>query len=139
MPYYKICPKACASTPLTTVLMIPLWLIFVLLITRLISLWVSPLGLHGDEAQYWAWSKDLDWGYFTKPPLIAWVIWLTTSIFGDAEWAVRLSSPLLHSITGFIIFKTGQLTFNAKTGFWAAAIYLCYALLYRSSLPSCSF
>jgi len=110
-----------------------LWLIFVLLITRLISLWVSPLGLHGDEAQYWAWSKDLDWGYFTKPPLIAWVIWLTTSIFGDAEWAVRLSSPLLHSITGFIIFKTGQLTFNAKTGFWAAAIYLLMPALWLSS------
>jgi 4-amino-4-deoxy-L-arabinose transferase-like glycosyltransferase len=76
-----------------------LLLIAALLTFRVGALLVSPLGLHGDEAQYWAWSKDLDWGYFTKPPLIAWTIWVTTSLFGDAEWAVRLSSPVLHSIT----------------------------------------
>lgn len=110
-----------------------LWLILALFIIRLTALWVSPLGLHGDEAQYWAWSKDLDWGYFTKPPLIAWVIWLTTSIFGDAEWAVRLSSPILHSITAFIIFRTGKFAFDSKTGFWAAAIYLLMPALWLSS------
>jgi len=110
-----------------------LGLICALLVFRLAALYLSPLGLHGDEAQYWAWSKDLDWGYFTKPPLIAWTIWLTTSIFGDAEWAVRLSSPILHSITAFIIFKTGKFVFDSKTGFWAAALYLLMPALWLSS------
>jgi len=87
---------------------------------RIGALIISPLGLHGDEAQYWAWSKDLDWGYFTKPPLIAWVIWVTTSIFGDAEWAVRLSSP-------------AQFVFDARTGFWSALIYLLMPALWLSS------
>jgi len=75
-------------------------------------LFLSPLGLHGDEAQYWSWSKDLDWGYFTKPPLIAWVIWTTTSIFGDAEWAVRLSSAPLHFLA-----KYAMLFFLPALGF----------------------
>jgi len=110
-----------------------LWLIAALLVFRVAALLISPLGLHGDEAQYWAWSNDLDWGYFTKPPLIAWTIWVTTSIFGDAEWAVRLSSPVLHSITGFVIFRTARLAFDAKTGFWAAAIYLLMPALWLSS------
>jgi len=110
-----------------------LWLIAALLIFRVGALLMSPLGLHGDEAQYWAWSKTLDWGYFTKPPLIAWTIWVTTSIFGDAEWAVRLSSPLLHSITAFVIFRTARLAFDSKTGFWAAAIYLLMPALWLSS------
>ena len=110
-----------------------LWLIAALLIFRVAALLISPWGLHGDEAQYWAWSKDLDWGYFTKPPLIAWTIWTTTSIFGDAEWAVRISSPLLHSITAFVIFRTARLAFDAKTGFWAAAIYLLMPALWLSS------
>lgn len=110
-----------------------LWLIAALLVFRVVCLLISPLGLHGDEAQYWAWSKDLDWGYFTKPPLIAWTIWVTTSIFGDAEWAVRISSPVLHSITAFVIFRTARLAFDSKTGFWAAAIYLLMPALWLSS------
>jgi len=110
-----------------------LWLIAALLIFRIGALLVSPLGLHGDEAQYWAWSKDLDWGYFTKPPLIAWTIWATTSLFGDAEWAVRISSPVLHSITAFVIFRTARLVFDAKTGFWAAIVYLLMPALWLSS------
>jgi len=110
-----------------------IWLIVGLLVFRIAALRISPLGLHGDEAQYWAWSKNLDWGYFTKPPLIAWVIWISTSFFGNAEWAVRLSSPILHSITCFIIFCTARFTFNARTGFWAAAIYLLMPALWLSS------
>ena len=110
-----------------------IWLIAALLVFRLAALFISPLGLHGDEAQYWAWSKTLDWGYFTKPPLIAWVIWTTTSIFGDAEWAVRLSSPVLHSLTAFIIFRTARFAFDSRTGFWAAAIYLLMPAVWLSA------
>jgi len=110
-----------------------LWLIAAMLIFRVGALLVSPLGLHGDEAQYWAWSKELDWGYFTKPPLIAWTIWVTTSLFGDAEWAVRLSSPVLHSVTAFVIFRTARFAFDSKTGFWAAVIYLLMPALWLSS------
>ena len=94
---------------------------------------MSPLNLHGDEAQYWAWAQDLDWGYFTKPPMIAWVIATTTAIFGDAEWAVRLSSPILHSLTAYIIFRTARFSFDAQTGFWAALIYLLMPAVWLSS------
>ena len=108
-------------------------LIGALLIARLIGLVLSPLGLHGDEAQYWAWSKDLDFGYFSKPPMIAWVIAATTSVFGDAEWAVRLGSPLLHAVTAYMIFLTGRLAFDARTGFWAAAVYFLMPAVWLSS------
>ena len=110
-----------------------LGLIFGLLAVRLFVLTLNPLGLHGDEAQYWAWSKHLDWGYFTKPPLIAWVIWTTTSLFGDAEWAVRLSSAPLHAITTFIVFVTARKLFDARIGFWAAAIYALMPAQWLSS------
>ena len=54
-----------------------LWLLLavaVLTALRLAVLAGSGLGLHGDEAQYWSWSRDLEWGYYTKPPLIAFII-----------------------------------------------------------------
>ena len=102
-------------------------------VMRLGLMILSPLNLHGDEAQYWAWAQALDWGYFTKPPMIAWVIAATTFIFGDAEWAVRLSSPLLHSVTAYLIFRTARFSFDAKTGFWAALIYLLMPAVWLSS------
>src|SRR5690606_4351095 len=62
---------------------------------RIVALFYIPLGLYFDEAQYWAWSRSFEWGYFTKPPLIAWVIGATTFLAGtDAEWAVRLGAPI---------------------------------------------
>lgn len=100
------------------------WLIAGLFIFRLATLFLSPYNLHGDEAQYWAWSKDLDWGYYTKPPGIAAVIAFFTSIFGDAEWAVRIGSPILHSITAYVIYRTARFIYSGATGFWAAAFYL---------------
>ena len=108
--------------------------ILIFLGLRLCALVLSPLGLHGDEAQYWAWSQDLDWGYFTKPPMIAWVIAATTSVFGDGEWAVRVSSAPLHALTSYILFLTGRKLFDARTGFWAACLYWLMPAVWLSSL-----
>lgn len=108
--------------------------ILAVLALRLCALFLSPLGLHGDEAQYWSWSKDLDWGYFTKPPMIAWVIAATTSLFGDAEWAARLSSAPLHALTSYMLFLTGRKLFDARTGFWAACIYWFMPAVWLSSM-----
>ena len=41
---------------------------------RVYSLILSPIELSVDEAQYWDWSRNIELGYFTKPPLIALLI-----------------------------------------------------------------
>lgn len=55
----------------------------------------SGIGLGPDEAQYWTWSQALDWGYYSKPPGIAWQIWLGTQGFGQTELGVRALSLVL--------------------------------------------
>lgn len=60
---------------------------------RVAALMAGHADLGPDEGQYWFWSKTPAFGYFSKPPMIAWSIAATTAIFGDAEWAVRLASP----------------------------------------------
>jgi len=95
-----------------------------LLLFRLLILALNPAGLHGDEAQYWAWAQDPAFGYYSKPPLIAWVIWATTAIFGDAEWAVRLASPFLHTATAILAFMTASRLYGDKAGFFASALYI---------------
>ena len=44
--------------------------------------------LCGDEAEYWSWSRRLDWSYYTRGPLIAWVIRLGTEVFGGVSLAL---------------------------------------------------
>lgn len=55
---------------------LPVFLNLLLLIAafRLVALAANATDLFMDEAQYWAWSRDLALGYFSKPPLIAWII-----------------------------------------------------------------
>ena len=93
-------------------------------LTRILALSLNPIELYADESQYWVWSLQLDWGYFSKPPMIAWLISLMTTMFGDSEFSVRLSSPLLHSITASFLFLSARKLWDERTGFWAAAIYL---------------
>jgi len=112
------------------------WILLILIglsALRIIWLFLSPLGLHGDEAQYWAWSRSFEWGYFSKPPMIAWMIGATTSLFGNEEWAVRLSSPVIHPITAYILFRTGRFLFDARTGFFAACLYFLMPAVWLSS------
>lgn len=99
-------------------------LTLILTLARLVVLFVTPLELYPDEAQYWLWSRDLAFGYYSKPPMLAWLIALTTGIGGDAEPWVRLSSPLLHALTGLVLFKVAERLFDPRTAFWAGVFYL---------------
>ena len=101
-----------------------LLLLSVLLIGRLAAIMLSPLDLGPDEAQYWRWGQTFEWGYYSKPPLIAWLIGSVTHIFGDSSWAVRLPAPLLHTITAGLIFSIARRMEDARTGFYAVLIYI---------------
>jgi Dolichyl-phosphate-mannose-protein mannosyltransferase len=92
------------------------------LIVRLAAIRFSPLQLYADEAQYWLWSRQLDFGYFTKPPLIAWIIRATT-LAGDAEPLVRLSSPLLHAAAGLFLFLAGRRLYDARVALYSLLVY----------------
>lgn len=100
---------------------------------RVAGLMATPLNLHFDEAQYWAWSRTLEWGYFSKPPLIAWVIAATTSLFGNDEWAVRLASPFAQSAASLILLALGRSIYGAWPGFWAGLAWLTLPATWLSS------
>ncbi|MEO1658662.1 MAG: glycosyltransferase family 39 protein [Pseudomonadota bacterium] len=72
--------------------------------------------LGADEAQYWFWSRELAWGYYSKPPMIAWLIALSTSLFGETEMGVRAFSPVLLAGTGMALFAAGRELFGDKAG-----------------------
>lgn len=81
----------------------------------------SQIGLSPDEAQYWTWSQFLDWGYYSKPPAIAWQIWLGTKLFGNSEIGVRFFSVVLSifiSLSVYSLAKAARL--RDTVAFWSA-------------------
>ena len=103
----------------------------VLTLLRLIALAFQSLDLGPDEAQYWAWAQQPAFGYFSKPPMIAWIIAFTTRLAGDSECAVRMAAPLLHGATALIVFAFTRKLYGERSAFWSAVVY--------ATLPAVSF
>ena len=55
-----------------------------------------------DELYYWCWAKDLQLSYYDHPPLVAWLIALSTAVFGDTLFAVRLPA-CVATLTAFAV------------------------------------
>ncbi len=86
----------------------------------------------GDEAEYWAWSRRLDWSYWSRGPLIAWVIRLATEVFGGLSiwltgslmFAARLPAVLLGGLTAWGIFRLAELTTGSRCAGMFATLLL---------------
>lgn len=98
-------------------------LVGVLTVLRVVALFATPLELYPDEAQYWLWSRHLDFGYFSKPPMIAWLIWATTKIGGDTEAWLRIGSPLINAATALVISRIATRLYGHECGgAWVGAV-----------------
>ena len=81
--------------------------IVALTVTR--CLFIATIDLRVDEAYYWTWSKENVISYLDHPPLIAWLIRLSTSVFGDTNFGVRfpglLAMSLMQLLLGGIVWR----------------------------------
>lgn len=83
----------------------------------------SGIGLGPDEAQYWLWSQHLDWGYYSKPPGIAWEIYAGTHIFGDTVVGVRSGALIIGSLLPIALYVLAICCgLKATTAFWAGVV-----------------
>jgi 4-amino-4-deoxy-L-arabinose transferase-like glycosyltransferase len=95
-------------------------------------LWGCDWDLCNDEAEYWAWSRRLDWSYYTRGPLIAWLIRLSTTLFGGISevltgspmLACRLPAMLSGGLTAWGIFRLGELTTRSRRAAMLAVLVL---------------
>src|SRR5262245_23487738 len=109
-----------------------LWLViflFALLAARLIANALARTDLVFNEAQYWSWSRELDFGYFSKPPLLAWLIRGTTELCGNGEACIRIFPPVLSAIASWFVFLTGRALYGARAGFWSAIVFVTLPLI----------
>ena len=65
----------------------------------------ATIDLIPEEAYYWNYAQHLDFGYVDHPPMVAWMIALSTSVFGDSEFAVRLPAILCWLAAAYFMFR----------------------------------
>ncbi|HEY2357230.1 MAG TPA: glycosyltransferase family 39 protein [Phenylobacterium sp.] len=94
-----------------------------LTLVRLVALFRTPLELYPDEAQYWLWSRTLAFGYYSKPPVIAWAIRASTALGGDTEPWVRLPAVLFQGGAILLAYWIGRRLYSSRTGLAASALY----------------
>jgi undecaprenyl-diphosphatase len=72
----------------------------VLMVVNFLSSWHflthnCPIDLSGDEAQYWDWSRHLDLSYYSKGPMVAYIIHASCGLLGNTMPGVRFPALLL--------------------------------------------
>jgi len=115
---------------------VPVFLIVILITgARIVLLAYSQADIFVDEAQYWLWGQHLDLGYYSKPPLIAWVIRATTELAGsNAPFWIRLPAPLFHGATALVLGCWAAQMFDAKAAFWVSVCYVTMPIVAVGSL-----
>jgi 4-amino-4-deoxy-L-arabinose transferase-like glycosyltransferase len=116
-----VSPSGSASLPSQSFRVATL-VVAVLTIVRLVGLHLSNVDLFIDESQYWSWSRELALGYFSKPPLLAWLIAATEHFCGSSEACIRSPAPLMGFATSLLAYATGRALYDERTGFWAAML-----------------
>ena len=114
-----------------------LWLLAALVLVtayRGLSLYFGSMDLYVDEAQYWTWAQKLQWGYYSKPPVIAVLIALTTSACGDGVFCVKSGALLLYPFITLLIWAIARRLFDGRVALWSALAFLLLPGVSLSSL-----
>ena len=80
--------------------------------------------LAGDEAYYWDWGRQPDWGYYSKPPMIGWLMGIVGWMTGACDIGIRLCALTLGTLTMAVVFLLMRRLYDARTGFIAALVVL---------------
>ncbi len=112
-------------------------LVIFLIVLNLFKIIVIPwFPLIGDESFYWLWSHHLALSYDSHPPMIAYLYWALTMLFGPSELAIRLTAITIVLLISFFIYLAGKELFDKRTAtiatvvfnllptFWAGGMFL---------------
>lgn len=79
-----------------------------------------------DTYYYWTWSQHLQLSYFDGPPMIAYLIWITTHIFGNNFFSLNLVSICCIYGSSYLIYKIVGLFSSSITAISAALLWMMF-------------
>ncbi len=94
----------------------------ILLLFRLLYVVYYPIDLTPEEAQYWDWSRKLDLSYYSKPPVVAYLNFLTRRVFGVSELAVRITPIVLSFLLSLFTYLFVKRVFDERSAIIASTL-----------------
>jgi len=94
-------------------------LAFIILL-RLI--YIGQAELIPDEAYYWKYTQHMDLSFFDHPPMVAWLIWLGTTIFGHNEFGVRIGAFICGLVAMGYLYALARNLFDKSTAMVAVLL-----------------
>lgn len=85
-------------------------------------LFAGNIELLREEAYYWNYAQNLAPGYLDHPPMVALLISLGTSLFGNTEFGVRIGALVCWLITAIFTYRLTAKIFNTETAMKAVAL-----------------
>ncbi|MFC2160729.1 ArnT family glycosyltransferase [Acidobacteriota bacterium] len=98
-------------------------LLLIILVALYHFLIIGIVGPGDNEAYYWTWANHLDLSFFDHPPMVAYMIAMTTAIGGDSVFFLRIGTILLFGLTSFLIYLLAlEISENRKTAFFSLCL-----------------
>jgi dolichol-phosphate mannosyltransferase len=82
----------------------------------------GDMDLIPQEAYYWNYAQHPALGYLDHPPMVSWVIWVGTSLFGNTEFGVRIGATACWLATAFFVFCLSRNLFGRTQAFLAVML-----------------
>lgn len=100
-------------------------LVLIMAVSALIRGFMAGIMEFGyDEVYYWTYALFPDLSHFDHPPMVGWVIQLfSLNLLLDHEFFIRLAAVIAGTVNTWLIFKTGALIRDQRTGLYAAFLY----------------
>jgi len=136
--FYRWSSERFKEKPDTTILFV---FLLSLSLFRIYYIQNGPMDLSPDEAQYWEWSRRLDLSYYSKGPMIAYLIHLGTSLFGDTVFGIRFMAVLFSGLSSILTYSLGKNMYDEKVGLFSAIIiqiiplFSTYGILFTIDSP----
>jgi len=106
------------------------WGTLLLLVTyRFLVLLQPHFSLFYDEAYYYHWSLNPDLGYYSKPPMVGWCIWLSTTLLGNSVFAIKSMANILYAGSAIAIFATVRRYSSATSALIGGLIFISVPMI----------
>lgn len=101
-----------------------LFLALAVLVARLVYAAFFAVNPAGDEAYYWDWGRRPDYGYYSKPPFIAWLYALVDFLGGGSLFAIRAAAAVLGTGSLLILHRLTTELFDSRTAWYGVLLGL---------------
>lgn len=101
------------------------WLVLAV-VTPLRVLWAATLPFTGDEAYFYFWGRNPDWGFYDHPPMVGW--WLA-ALIGVSDHPAVLRLPAVLVPIGVALVTQRLLAATGPMVAWGAATLVLLAPL----------